>query len=505
MSAVNKKLLQVYDSEVGRELVVLSYLSRSEDFVSIKEIAQKTGLTPISVQKHLEKINVIIEDLGEQDMGILVTEAGVQFYTATIQQYYRLRNHLIHSSVGVQLGLKLLVGNEIHRESFLMTHFISEATFKRRIKELKHFFLEYNLNLKARNGAYIIKGDEAQIRKVAYESLVDLHLEGSWPFETIDEDVVIARVESYFGMTESDENAGFFRKAKLDYGIMISRFRNHHHLKFDFSRIEKNLYDLLIQIVSKIPQTSELPVEHSVSFLATLLSDERFYATPNGQKILALLQKSNSQLAELVTYSARTFSKSFDLQTDYVKMEPSLYSIHFEKLFYHYWRGAMHKKSLITPCPMLNRKCIQYILDLRKAYPQILTGTLYLLTRKYVVFYGRYQHFSFYELPIHVYLGDGDFPYQAETVAHICQAMFSSKYNLVFSSLAEADLRIQPTSALPPPRLSKQKESIPTYYLNLSRPYRKFLRLDEMFQEAANQKILEYNRQVYQKFLNSNN
>lgn len=504
-SLVNKKLLKLYESEAGRELMILSYLSRSEAFVSIKEISQQTGLTPASIQKHIEKISMIIEELDEADMGILLTEEGVQFYARTIKQYYHLRNYLIHSSISVKLAIALLLGQKIQREQFMMTNFISEATLKRRVKELKHIFLEYNLNLKVQRGLLILKGDEAQIRKVAYETIIDLYLEGTWPFETIDEKIVTSRVESYLGMSETQENAKLFRRVKLDYGIMISRFRHQRHLKLSFSRIEPKLYTTMTQMIPKLSPFPEIPMDHALYFVMTLLANERFYETPNGQQAMGLLENSETKIAALIAYSAQSFCQDFEINGEASKMKPYLYSIHFEKLFYHYWRGAMHKKNIITPYPLLSRKLIQYVLALREKFPELLVGPLYFLTRKYMVLYGRYQAFSFYELPISIYLEDGDFPSQTELIANIYQQMFLYKYKLVFGSLEEADIIIRTTSALPPPRLAKQEAEIPTYYLNLSKPYRHFPHLDEVFQELSNKKIIDYNNQIYRNNQESTN
>lgn len=499
---MNKRLLKLYESEAVKTLVILSFLSRSESFVSTKEICEKSDLSLASVYKYLSIIVEEINELDEPGMGLLVTEEGVQFYAQNMQQYYRLRNHFIHSSLSIELGIAFLLGEKIQREPFMAKHFISGTTFKRRMRSLKHLFLEYHLNIKLQKGVMILKGDEAQIRKLAYEVLHDLYREGSWPFSTIDEKMVTQKVEEYLGMKETPEVRTLFRQTKIEYGIMVSRLRNQGDFKMTPPKLDPHLQQLMLKMLPE--ETRDIPITHRLYFMMGLLANESYYDTPQGKKWLQLFEGEKTEMTQLVTHSMAQFQKRFEFVEKKEKLKPYLYSIHFEKFFYRYWCGAMHKKSIATPYPMLNRRMIQYVLSLRKAYPELMTGPLYFLIRKYIVLYGRYHYFSVYELPIGIYLEDDDYPSQSELIKNMCQEMFIYKYKLVFRSYEEADVLIHTTTAFPPPRLSRQKmDAVPTYYLNLSNPYRNFNQLDQIFQEISDEKILAYNQGVVGDALNS--
>ncbi|MHC5268626.1 helix-turn-helix domain-containing protein [Enterococcus sp. LJL98] len=496
---MNKRLLKLYESEAVKTLVILSFLARSESFVSMKELCDKSELSIASVYKYLAIIVEEIVALDEVGMGLSVTEEGVQFYAQNMQQYYRLRNHFIHSSLSIELGMALLLGEKIQREPFIQKKYISAATFKRRMRSLKHLFLEYHLNIQFRKGVFLLKGDEAQIRKLAYEVLHDLYREGSWPFATIDEAFVTSKVEAYLGLKETATNEGLFRQLKLEYGIMISRLRNQGDFKITPLRLEASLEQAMLRLIpNEGARVPEVPTVHALYFVMALLSREAFYQTPRGEAWLLSFEQEPSNMTCLVSQAQASFCQTFALGQESEGIRAYLYSIHFEKYFYRYWCGAMHKKNIATPYPILNRRMIQYVLTLRKSAPEYMLGPLYFLIRKYVVLYGRYHYFSHYELPIVVYLEDDDFPSQGELIANMCREMFLYKYKLVFGTYEEADVLLHTTTAFPPPRLSHQiAEEIPTYYLNLANPYRRFSELDQIFQNIADQKILAYNQQLF--------
>lgn len=495
--------MKLYDSDIAKELTVLSFLLKQEQAVPIKMISEELYLTTASVTKYLDGIQQSIIELNLAEMALEETTEGILYHVNSLNDYYALRNHLVHSSINIKLAIRLLLGNAIQREQLIMQYFISEATLKRRMKVLKNIFLKNKINLVSKNGVFSLQGEEMQIRKLAYDVLHDLYRAETWPFEEISETFVTDQINNYLGMTETCETKNLFRKAKIDFGIMISRLRNQQSIQTELPILPSNLTDIMTKL---IPQKSEIPTNQAILFMMTLLSNEKYYSTPNGQNVLLLLQQTNFSIQKLVNHSIEKFYQYFDLDRSYQIKETTiyLYSIYFGKLFYPNWTGSLNIKKIVLPYPILNRKIVHFVLSLMREFPTIVLVPIQQLVTQYIVLFGRYRPLSFYELPIYIHINDDNLPTQTELLENMCKQVYAYRYNVVFCDYEQADVIIYATEATPSRRISKQQDgSKRICYSNLSDPFKNADYYNQIFATISNEKIVQHNEEVVRNFYNN--
>lgn len=235
----------LYEFDTKKKLVILKILEQNNSWTSLSELTLASGYSKITVLKYLTQIENEAED--EASFSLLTDEQNGCYLKIKdpfdFGQYYR---GLIFEMWPTQLINDLITSNSINRIQFIAKHFISESAFKSKIKQIKVILSFFSLKLYVHNGIYYLKGNEANIRRLATEFYWEFFKGAAWPFKIVDETLIIEKVNT------------IEEKAAIPFSLMDRR-KLHYQLAIQELRYKKGFCFSLNSLLSDfLPVLNEL-------------------------------------------------------------------------------------------------------------------------------------------------------------------------------------------------------------------------------------------------------
>lgn len=212
----------LYEFDVKKKLVILKILEQNNSWTSLNELILASSYSKSTVLKYLVQIKEEAE--GETSFSLLTNDQNCYYLklknSFNFGQYYR---GLIFEMWPTQLINDLITSNSINKIQFINKHFISESAFKSKIKQIKVILSFFSLNLYVHNGIYYLRGNEANIRRLATEFYWEFFKGAYWPFKVVDETIILEKVNSI------EDNKGnpfsLMDRKKLQYQLAILELR----------------------------------------------------------------------------------------------------------------------------------------------------------------------------------------------------------------------------------------------------------------------------------------
>ncbi|MEO1769231.1 helix-turn-helix domain-containing protein [Candidatus Enterococcus ferrettii] len=243
----------LYEFDVKKKLVILKILEQNNSWTSLSELTLASSYSKSTVLKYLVQIKEEAED--ETSFSLLTDDQNCYYLelknSFDFGQYYR---GLIFEMWPTQLINDLITSNSINKIQFITKHFISESAFKSKIKQIKVILSFFSLKLYVHNGIYYLRGNEANIRRLATEFYWEFFKGASWPFKVVDETIILEKVNSIEDKTGIPFS--LMDRKKLHYQLAILELR---YKKGFFFRLSPLLSSFL-PVLSKLQWDLQFPI-----------------------------------------------------------------------------------------------------------------------------------------------------------------------------------------------------------------------------------------------------
>lgn len=443
LKSMQNKLFLIYEPEIEKTIVVLSALGESSGEQKISQLANQVHMTNITVLQYLKEIQQYLKEIGSQRIQLeIINNQTLKWCLSDIHEYFYLRNYIVQKCSMIQLGLQLILGAKVNKVDFLNQLFLSESTFKRRLKNLKEIFSDHGLRVETTNGYLVLKGEEANIRRIARDALMDLFSEEQWPFGSINQQQVEESLENLLCLKELDvqqqkrvRQSEVFKIMKFDLAIQLSRFRSGHEIQLSDSVLANQEVAYLIEERHQLVLDSyRLSANERLFFIFSLLSKDLLYSLPVGQGILKSMQETDCSLMVFIQQAIELFSHEV-LPITSAEQQASLpffLSMHLNNLIYPGWEGSIHYKELSFRAPQMMVVLKNYLEKLQQLNPSMVVSPFTVLQRTYTQLIGYLENYSLKEreLKLKIVGTRSELEYRlAETVI---QKSFSFFYKIQF-------------------------------------------------------------------------
>lgn len=442
---MKNELFDLYDPDIKKIIIILDCLEEMPDKIDVKLLSERTNLSKITVMNYLNQISNYIEMTNSDKLELsFINKNQFIWRVHDIYQYLHLRNFIIQNCSIIQLSVRLLLGNQVNKEDFLEEFFLSESTFKRRYRQLKNIFKHYNLSIKSNNGDLCLLGEEAVIRRVARDQLIDLFVACPWPFEEFEESLMEEHLLRALRIDEVEKmdqdyfiNADMLKIMKYDLAIQWIRIENGHCISLN-EGITKNIsfFRLLMeQDILTVPEHFEDYTE-KIYFMCSLLAKDIFYLLPISEVVQEELQSLQPPIYQFVSFAIKEFEQIVLPITQEQKQDvfPIILSIHLANLIYPNWRGSTHYQILDARVPSMNRAITTYLNALEAYDESMIIKPIDMLKQAYEQIIGYITDYSVNSETIFVAVRGTNSILEMKIAERIIEKTFSFFYNIEFDA-----------------------------------------------------------------------
>lgn len=442
---MKNELFDLYDPDIKKIIIILDSLEEMPDKIDIKLLAERTNLSKITVLSYLNQIANYIDMTNSDKLELqFLNKTTILWKVHDIYQYLHLRNFIIQNCSIIQLSVRLLLGNSVNKEEFLEEFYLSESTFKRRFRQLKMIFKRYDLIVKSNNGDLCLYGEEAVIRRVARDQLIDLFVACPWPFEEFEEALMEENLVRALNIDEvemMDEdyfiNADMFKIMKYDLAIQWIRIENGYRISLN-EGIVKNIgffQSLMTQEIITVPNEFEDCTE-KIYFICSLLAKDIFYLLPVSEVVQEELKSVQPPIYRFVSFAIEQFRKMVLPITEEQKQDvfPILLSIHLSNLIYPNWLGSTHYQILDARVPSMNPALTAYLQTLETYDPSMVIEPIIMLKQAYEQIIGYLTDYSVNSQTIFVAVRGTNSMLEMKIAERIIEKTFTFFYNIEFDA-----------------------------------------------------------------------
>lgn len=431
-------VMKMYDPEVEKIIFLLNHLEKFKQKIAIVELSKVTRLSPKTIVRYIKTIKEYIEYLEIKKIKLTCDNHFIYWSMDSVKEYRYLRNVLVQECASVQLGMRLILGKKINRLQFMGEFFLSESTFKRRLKLVRKLLQMYDLDIKMHNNYLELIGNEAKIRRLARDTLMSLFDYSPWPFESVDEYQIDQFLEETFKFNEFDfksvRSSDVIMTLKYDLAIQMTRIKNGNLVEL-LPILKDQLYLLDILKTKNLInfEVFRLSLEEQGYLLGLLLSSDIFYKSDTGNKILKILFIYSKRFNLFFTCVLRLFSQMI-VPIDSVlarSLLPDLVSIHISDWIFPEWKGSIHYQELDMRVPNLMDTVEKYLICITKEQPYIFSS-ISLMKKKYCQVVGSIACLSFKERKIKIAISGARTLLEVRTAKLIIKNSFAYLYNLEF-------------------------------------------------------------------------
>lgn len=431
-------VMKMYDPEVEKMILLLNQLEKMDQHIPLAELSKYTRLSNKTIIRYIENLKEHVKVLDIKHLVIDCDGHMVFWKMDSVREYRYLRNVLVQECASVQLGARLILGKKINRLHFMEEFFLSESTFKRRLKLVRELLQMYGFDIKMHNNYLELIGEEALIRRLARDTLMSLYNYSPWPFDTVDEYQIDQFLERVFRFDEfyfkSIRSSDVIIALKYDLAIQMTRVKHGCTIVLKPILMDQ-LYILDILEKKKIIQFDEFRLVEAEQgyLLGLLLASDIFYESSTGQRILTVLFVYSSRFSNFFTCVLELFSSmvisinSFEKQT----LLPFFVSIHMSDWLFPKWEGSIHYQELDMRVPNLMEDLDEYLVALHKKQPYIFSS-VNLMKKKYCQIVASITQLSFKEKKIKVAISGARTLLEVQTAKLIILNGFSYLYHLEF-------------------------------------------------------------------------
>ncbi|MGL4694809.1 helix-turn-helix domain-containing protein [Enterococcus larvae] len=407
-------LWEILDTVIIRKLILLEQIKDARDYISVQTLADKNHWERRTV---LGYVDSLLEDSCSYDHPELTFVKKENMIRITYTDYKDFRSlylYILENSLPVQILERLLLGESVSLNDCLNKYFISESTFKRRLKPLKSFLLKYDLELSRQAGIFTLVGREHRIRMFAYNFFWKLYRGRKWPFPTIDEKKVTA-VSNYlleefsYAWNETNEH-------QIRYVLAVNLTRYRKGLKIEFTEEQLHMYFTQDYLDEPKPwlHVYQLPEEEVMFFFLLAQTQEKFLSISIFKEpVLTFHKETRSDIYKATEMFFNYFSEMIFPLSEQNKEDFYVYIFadhFFCAMFNHFPVGMSGFASswvIEERFPILTEKLDRLInrMKLETDFP-LLQNRNFLLPR-YALFFSLLTDISSFEEPITIYFDTG--------------------------------------------------------------------------------------------------
>lgn len=442
---MKNELFDLYDPDIKKIIIILDCLEEMPDEIDVKLLSERTNLSKITVMNYLNQISNYIEMTNSTKLELkFVNKNKFIWQVHDIYQYLHLRNFIVQNCSIIQLSVRLLLGNQVNKEEFLDEFYLSESTFKRRFRQLKLIFKHYNLTIKSNNGDLCLHGEEAVIRRVARDQLIDLFVACPWPFDEFEESLMEEHLLRALRIDEVERmdqdyfiNADMLKIMKYDLAIQWIRIQNGYCISLN-EGIIKNIefFDGLVeQNILTVPEEFEDCTE-KIYFMCSLLAKDIFYLLPISETVQEELQSLQPPIYRFISFAIEEFEKNVLPITSEQKQDvfPIILSIHLSNLIYPNWKGSSHYQILDARVPSMNQALTTYLKKLEHYDSSMIVRPITMLKQAYEQIIGYITDYSINSETIFVAVRGTNSILEMKIAERIIEKTFSFFYNIEFDT-----------------------------------------------------------------------
>lgn len=407
-------LWEILDTVIIRKLILLEQIKDARDFISIQSLADKNHWERRTVLRYVESL---VEDSCAYDHPKLIFTKKENMVRITYTDYKDFRSlylYILENSLPVQILESLLLGESVSLSDCLNKYFISESTFKRRLKPLKSFLAKYDLVLSRQSGIFTLTGREHRIRMFAYNFFWKLYRGRKWPFTTIDEQKVIA-VSDYL-LEEFSDAWNETNEHQIRYVLAVNLTRFRKGLKIHFTEEQLHMYFTQEYLDEPKPWLSvyQLPEEEVAFFFLLAQTQEKFLSIATFKDpVLKFHKETHSDIYEATEmffsyFSQMVFPLSEKNKEDYYTY---IFADHFFcAMFNHFpvgMSGFANSSVIEERFPILTEKLDILIERMKQETDFPLLQNRNFLLPRYALFFSLLTDISTFEEPITIYFDTG--------------------------------------------------------------------------------------------------
>ncbi|OTN89018.1 hypothetical protein A5819_001510 [Enterococcus sp. 7E2_DIV0204] len=298
----------LYEPDAKKKLSIMKALEYKNDWITLEELHITLGYTTITLKKYLTqfekeaKKNKYFSLKYDKKRGYLLEIKN----TFEFGQYYR---DILYFMWPVQFLTQLILHNKVSKAFFPVKFFISESVLKNKIKDFKKILSVFSITLKIRNGSYYLEGNEANIRRLSEDFFWEFFKGSSWPFEAIEEQVIIEKTTLL--LENTTRPVSLIDQRKVHYALAVQEMRFKCGQFFKTNPYIKSYYPFLVPFIANMQQkTSLFPTEEEFYYFYFHLAtnskyysyfDTDFNATMLGNDKLDAYAKLNIKILTFVT------------------------------------------------------------------------------------------------------------------------------------------------------------------------------------------------------------
>lgn len=267
----------LYEPETKKKLAIMKTLQLKNDWMTLEELHSALGYTNTTLKKYLNQFK---KESNENNPFLLKIDKKRGFFleiknTFEFGQYYR---DILFDMWPVQFLTQLILQNKVSKDFFPLEFFISESTLKNKIKEFKQVTTFFSIDLKIRNGFYFLNGNEANIRRLSENFFWEFFKGNTWPFKTIDENVIMNKTEHL--LQKAIKPFSLIDKRRIHYTLAIQEIRTQRGQFFEVNPTITSYIPILKPFIEDIQQSQSLfpSTTEFYYFYFWLATKPRFYA-----------------------------------------------------------------------------------------------------------------------------------------------------------------------------------------------------------------------------------
>ncbi|MHC9000180.1 helix-turn-helix domain-containing protein [Enterococcus bulliens] len=436
---MGSELLQLYDPEIERIISILNALEHVEQEISLRELTHQLDMGEKTLLRYSERIAFFIKQSKVASIHFRLDDHFIKWEIEDINEYRFLRNFIVQQCAVVQLGVRLILGKRVNRIQFMDEFYLSESTLKRRLSTMRKLLASYALTIKTSQGELELVGEEAIIRRLARDSLMNLYESSPWPFELVDEQQVDQFIEETFELAEfkykTARESEVIQTIKYDIAIQMTRVKLGYKIKLS-SILAQNL-----ELIEEIVQKQLIPTYHfrlsnteHAYLVFQILAKDFFYMRKKGEQVLQLMRKLPLPLNQFLQTAITYFSNQIVpiARSDYKELYPFFITIHLNDWLFPNWINSIHYRELDIRVPRLMSQLANYLKKLEQTYPQHIIGPIEVLQRNYGKLVAYLTSLSFRERKINVGFYGARTILEIRTAENIVRESFSYLYNISF-------------------------------------------------------------------------
>ncbi len=414
----------IIEKDINHKVQILEYLySKEMIWVSTDELVKKISVEQRTILKYMTEIQELITEYCSKEV-ILLREKNKGYRIKFIKKdsFIMFRLFMINKSIKITILNKIFLSGQLNSVHFSFDHYVSSATFKRKIKIINSLIKDYGFKIVSQEGIYFFKGNEKSIRLFGSIFYWQLYRGVKWPFLNIDQ----TKIFSFIDKVSKSLNypVSIILKNKISYNYAIGIIRYSHNEKIELgnqdewkkikeineivtSRMSTNIYNLFFSEGIR----SEDEIHFNISRLQTGAN------IFENQKLALFVIELHKEKKTVIYQATEAFFKLFlkkmhlklsDIDKQKVKnIFVAAFSIHYRAFLFQ--DTPLIEKDIdqtLKTYKQLNNLMDQIFIELREMLNFSLFNQKYLILNQYMYIFSELFPLNLLEKEITIYFDE---------------------------------------------------------------------------------------------------